>query len=131
MANENEAAVRSLIENWTAAVRARDLDRILAHHSPDFLMFDVPPPFVSRGLDEYRRTWDTFFAWARDLGVFNIDELQVTAGTDVAFAAALMRCAGIENDGRRTDLRFRLTVGLRRIDGEWTITHEHHSIPAE
>jgi ketosteroid isomerase-like protein len=28
-------------------------------------------------------------------------------------------------------LDFRLTVGLRKIDGQWTITHEHHSVPAE
>jgi ketosteroid isomerase-like protein len=23
-----------------------------------------------------------------------------------------------------------LTVGLRKIDGRWQITHEHHSVPA-
>jgi ketosteroid isomerase-like protein len=27
-------------------------------------------------------------------------------------------------------LYFRLTIGLRKIDGRWTITHEHHSVPA-
>jgi ketosteroid isomerase-like protein len=27
-------------------------------------------------------------------------------------------------------LDFRLTVGLRKIDGRWVITHEHHSVPA-
>jgi ketosteroid isomerase-like protein len=25
---------------------------------------------------------------------------------------------------------FRLTVGLRKTDGDWRIAHEHHSIPA-
>ena len=40
-----------------------------------------------------------------------------------------MRCAVIE-DGN-ADLDFRLTVGLRKIDGQWIVTHEHHSIPAE
>jgi SnoaL-like domain len=24
-----------------------------------------------------------------------------------------------------------MTVGLRKIDGHWTITHEHHSVPTE
>jgi len=23
-----------------------------------------------------------------------------------------------------------LMIGLRKIDGQWTITHEHHSTPA-
>jgi ketosteroid isomerase-like protein len=26
---------------------------------------------------------------------------------------------------------FRLTVGLRKIDGDWRIAHEHHSVPAK
>jgi ketosteroid isomerase-like protein len=27
-------------------------------------------------------------------------------------------------------LQFRLTMGLRKIDGQWRIMHEHHSLPA-
>ena len=27
------------------------------------------------------------------------------------------------------DLWFRATLGFRKIDGEWTITHEHSSVP--
>jgi ketosteroid isomerase-like protein len=60
--DENE--IRMLLENWASAVRARNLNGILAHHSPEILMFDVPPPFVSRGIEAYRKTWDTFFSWA-------------------------------------------------------------------
>ena len=25
---------------------------------------------------------------------------------------------------------FRLTIGLRNIDGDWRIVHEHHSVPS-
>jgi ketosteroid isomerase-like protein len=28
-------------------------------------------------------------------------------------------------------LDFRLTVGLKKIDGRWVIVHEHHSIPSQ
>jgi hypothetical protein len=28
------------------------------------------------------------------------------------------------------DVEFRVTIGLRTIGGQWTVTHEHHSIPA-
>ena len=28
------------------------------------------------------------------------------------------------------ELEFRLTMGLRKIGGQWTVMHEHHSIPA-
>ena len=126
-----DAAVRKVIEDWAAAVKRRDLDGVMRHHAPDVVMFDVPPPFQSRGIDAYRQTWDTFFAWSHDPTVFDIRELQVIAGEDVAFAFAFMRCAGREASGEDINLDFRLTVGLRRIDGQWTIVHEHHSIPAE
>ncbi|HEY4030006.1 MAG TPA: nuclear transport factor 2 family protein [Caulobacteraceae bacterium] len=122
-----EADVRKVIEDWAGAVRRRNLDGILRHHAADVVMFDVPPPFESRGIEAYRQTWTTFFDWAREPIMFDIREMQVVAGDDVAFAFAAMRCAG----GKEGDLDFRLTVGLRLVGGQWTIVHEHHSIPAE
>jgi uncharacterized protein (TIGR02246 family) len=127
---DDEAAIRNLVEKWAAAVRAKDFDGILSHHSSDILMFDVPPPLQSKGIDAYRRTWDLFFSWAHEPVVFDIVEMGVTAGSDVAFVAAAMRCSGGEKSGEGIDLDFRLTVGLRKIDGRWTVVHEHHSIPA-
>lgn len=126
----DEALIRDLVENWARAVRTKNLNGILANHSPDILMFDVPPPIQSNGIEEYRKTWDLFFSWCQDSGVFDIREMNITAGNDVAFVTALMRCAGTESNGDKTELDFRLTVGLRKIGDQWIVTHEHHSIPA-
>jgi ketosteroid isomerase-like protein len=126
-----DAAVRVVIERWAAAVRQKDMRGVLQNHSTDFVMFDVPPPFQSTGLDAYRKSWDLFFSWSADPMVFEIDDISIMAGSDVAFAVAAMHCGGgpAAADGDRT-LAFRLTVGLRKIDGQWTIVHEHHSVPA-
>ncbi len=121
-----EAQVRELIENWAGAVRAQDLDGILKHHAPEIVMFDVPPPVQSKGIDAYRKTWDVFYRWFGDAGVFDLSELTITAGEDVAFAHGLIRCAGRDAN----ELAVRLTVGCRKIDGQWTVTHEHHSEPS-
>ena len=128
---KDEAAIRDLVENWAKAVRTRNIDGILAHHSADIVMFDVPPPLESRGIEKYKETWDLLFSWAQDSGVFDILEMSVTAGTDVAFVTAIMRCAGWEPTGEKTELKFRLTIGLRKRDDHWVVTHEHHSVPAE
>jgi ketosteroid isomerase-like protein len=93
-------------------------------------MFDVPPPLQSKGIEAYEKTWDQFFSWAREPVVFDIKEMSITAGSEVAFVAALMRCAGTETNGENIELDFRLTIGLRKIDDAWIVTHEHHSIPA-
>jgi len=126
----DEATIRELVEKWASAVRARDLQGILANHSPDILMFDVPPPLASKGLEAYAKTWDLFFSWSDDPVIFDIKSMDITAGSDVAFVAALMRCAGTEKSGERIELEFRLTIGLRKIGQQWMVLHEHHSIPA-
>jgi len=126
----DEVAIHELMERWASAVRAKDFEGIVSNHSSDMLMFDVPPPFQSRGLDEYIQTWITFFEWAPEPVKFEISEMKVTAGTDLAVVAASMRCGGGETTGEKAELAFRLTVGLRKVNSEWIIFHEHHSVPA-
>ena len=128
--SEDEAAVRAVIETWLAAIRHRDMEGILQNHSSDIVMFDVPPPFQSRGLEAYRTTWGLFYSCTRDPVLFEPTEMSITAGTNVAFVVATMRCAGSEANGEPESLDFRLTIGLRKIDDRWTIMHEHHSVPA-
>jgi uncharacterized protein (TIGR02246 family) len=128
--SSHETAIRNLIEEWAAAVRVKDFDGILRHHSPEIVMFDVPPPLQSKGLDAYRRTWELFFSWAHEPVMFDVVEMRITCDEEVGFVAAVMRCAGEEPSGENIDLEFRLTVGLRKINGQWTVMHEHHSIPA-
>jgi uncharacterized protein (TIGR02246 family) len=131
----DEQAIRDLIERWAAAVHAGDLDGVLADHADDIVMFDVPPPNDGvRGIDAYRDTWPPFFAWQASGASFDIVSLDVTAGTDVAFAHALLRCGTAEEFRLDPGYRLRLTVGLRREEGErdggrWVVTHEHHSFP--
>jgi ketosteroid isomerase-like protein len=127
----DEAAVRQVVESWAAAVRREDIAAILQNHAAEVVMFDVPPPFQSRGIAAYRETWETFFSWSAEPVPFDFISMEITAGSDVAFVVATMRCAEPAPDGGQKPLAFRLTVGLSKINGAWTITHEHHSIPAE
>ena len=126
----DEQQVRDLIERWATAVHAGDLATVLADHDADIVMFDVPPPQQGvRGIDAYRETWPGFFDWQASGAVFEIESLAVTAGADVAFAFALLRCGTAAELERQPEQRLRLTVGLRKLDGRWTVTHEHHSFP--
>lgn len=126
----NEEQIRALVENWAAAVRNKDMEGILAHHSDDMVMYDVPPPFQSVGIEAYRNTWDIFFKYTRP-GVFDMQELHIVAGEDVAFCYATMKCSDKSDSGEFVELPFRLTIGLKKIANKWVIVHEHHSIPAE
>jgi ketosteroid isomerase-like protein len=129
-ASGDEVEIRVLIERWAKAVRDEDRMGIRADHDADILMFDVPPPFLSRGLDAYMATWETFFSAAEKPVAFDFQDVEVSCGEDVGFATAVGRCVNIDGNGRREPLVFRLTMGLRKIGGRWRVMHEHHSLPA-
>lgn len=124
----DEQLIRRLIEDWAAAVHSGDMAGVLADHAGDIVMFDVPPPEQGvRGLDAYRETWPGFFEWQASGAVFDIESLDVTAAVDVAFAFALLRCGTPAELTSYPDRRLRLSIGLRKEDDRWVVTHEHHS----
>jgi len=127
---DDETQIRGLIERWAMAVHRGEIEEVLADHSGDIVMFDVPPPSDGvRGIDAYRETWPPFFTWQASGASFEIVSLDVTAGEDVAFAHALLRCGTPEALAADPDNRLRLTIGLRKEAGRWIVTHEHHSFP--
>jgi uncharacterized protein (TIGR02246 family) len=120
--NADERQIRALVENWAKAVREQDMAGVLARHTEDIVMFDVPPPVRSKGIAAYEKTWDLFFANSPGgEGAFDLSELEIQAGDTVAFCHALIDVVGSTA---------RLTIGLRKVRGEWRIAHEHHSYPA-
>ena len=128
--DKDHAEIRELIADWSAAVRRKDYDGVLKNHSRNMLIFDVPPPFQSEGIDAYRKTWDLFFGWMAGPPKFELSDMRITAGQEVAFVTAHGKCFGPNGRGGHEELDFRLTLGLRKSDGRWVIEHEHHSVPA-
>jgi len=125
---DDEERIRTLIESWAEAVHDSDITGVLADHSEDIVMFDVPPPYEGvRGIDAYRETWPPFFKWLARGASFEIVSLDVTAGDDVAYAHALLRCGMPKELADNPENRLRLTLGLRKEQGRWVVAHEHHS----
>jgi uncharacterized protein (TIGR02246 family) len=119
----DEEAIRALVEDWAKAVRAKDMNGVLANHTDDILMFDVPLPLQSQGLEEYKKTWELFFKHSPGgPGAFDLSEVRVFAGDSVAYCHAIIDIFGT---------KARLTIGLRRENQPWLIAHEHHSYPIE
>jgi uncharacterized protein (TIGR02246 family) len=127
---DDEEQIRTLVQRWAAAVHSGDLEGVLTDHADDIVMFDVPPPYEGvRGIDAYRETWPPFFEWQAQGASFEIVSLDVTAGDDVAYAHALLRCGTPQELAERPENRLRLTLGLRKEQGRWVVAHEHHSFP--
>jgi ketosteroid isomerase-like protein len=121
--DSHEIEIRTLVEAWARAVREKDMDGVLAHHTDDISMYDVPAPLQSEGIPAYKKTWELFFSESPGgAGAFDVIELKVVASDSVAFCHGLVKIL---------ESTVRLTMGLRRVRGQWLIAHEHHSYPLE
>ena len=123
----SEAQVRSVVEAWAKAMRAKDADGVVAHWADDLVQFDLAPPLRIVG-DDPQGLKDWFASWRGQIG-FAITELRVTASENVAFCHALVHLTGSRTDGSQSDVWFRETLGLRKAGGAWKIAHGHESVP--
>jgi uncharacterized protein (TIGR02246 family) len=126
---KDEDGIRERIEGRTRAVASKDVDAALTHHAPDVTMFDVVNPLRYRGVDTVReRTREWFSIYKNEIG-YQISDLSVTAGNDVAFAHYLYRVTGTKVDGERVQMWVRATLCFQKFGGTWKLTHEHDSVP--
>jgi uncharacterized protein (TIGR02246 family) len=125
----NDTLIRERLDDWARAVRAKDVEAVMSHYAPDILLFDLAPPLQWKGADVCRNNWAEWFPTFQGPVDYEITELSITSGHDVAFCHSLNRIYGARTTGEHTNVWVRATVGLRKRDGTWTIAHEHYSVP--
>jgi ketosteroid isomerase-like protein len=127
----DEADIRQRLDSFVEAVRAMDLERVKPIYALDLVSFDIVPPLQHLGAEAKWRNWaDVFTAYQRPLG-YEIRDLTITLGDDVAFARSLNRITGTLKSGDRKDFWLRWTTGWRKIEGNWLIAHDQVSVPID
>ena len=125
-----EAEIRAQVDSWLQAVLAMDLDRIISHYAPDILAFDAVSQLQFKGVEAYCQHWQACLAMCRPgTMIFELHDVHITAGDDVAFATALTRCGGTGENGEEKTGWMRMTAGYRQTHGQWKVVHEHFSAP--
>lgn len=125
----DETEIRALLDRWAQASRVKDLDGIMACYAPDILAFDAIAQLQFKGKETYREHWEYCFGFMEGEMIFDIHDLEIAVGGDVAFCHYLAVCGGTAPDGTEQSGWIRGTICLRRIDGRWLTAHEHFSLP--
>lgn len=127
----DETAIRQLFTDFEEGMRDRSPERIVARYAEDAVTFTLAPPLRHTGLDA--RDPEALAGWmAGFTGPITIEhrDLEFAVSGDVAFVHGLARMAAVPvGYPEGFSLWMRTTVGLRRRDGRWLVTHEHQSTP--
>jgi uncharacterized protein (TIGR02246 family) len=125
-----ETQIRWILDDRIDALRVRDAKRFMSHFADDFVTFELAPPLQytegASGNAEGLEAWFTSFKGPVD---YQMQDLRISASDSVAFCHSLYHITGTKTDGHRTDMWTRQTLCLRKIDGEWKISHSHMSVP--
>jgi ketosteroid isomerase-like protein len=125
----DEDEIRALLERWAEATRHDRRDAILAEWAADALVFDVLPPLRFEGAEAYRRSWDAWQPPFELPSLFEIHDLVIKAGREVAFAHFLLRCGGTLPGGKVIEDWARATICLGKTETGWVVRHQHISMP--
>ena len=123
------AEIRRVVAAHVAGLHDKDVDAVMAHVGEDILCFDLAPPLATRGAATYRRNLEAWFpTWDGPID-YEQARLEITLGGDVAFTTAFNRLGGAKEGEGTHHLWVRITAGLKKIGGQWTVVHEHVSVP--
>src|SRR5436305_14074102 len=100
---ESAAQIRALIDDRINAVRNRDVDAAMSSIAPDILSFDVVGPLQCFGSNALTRGEGWFASFQGPLG-YEIGDLRISAGDDVALAFGRSHCNGRKSGGGQHDM---------------------------
>ena len=127
----DEAAIRKLIDDHIKALRVMNLNDAMSIYAPDIVSFDLGQPLQYVGTESKRKPWIAAFAMLELPLDYEIRDLTITVGNDVAFSHSLNRMNAKLKTGPKVDFWLRWTACFRKIEGKWLITHEQVSVPAD
>ena len=122
----DQAGIRNLIDRRADALRAKDVNGVVACRTADYVQYSLAPPLVS--IDDPGDISAWFATWRGPIES-EVRDLTIVVSGDIAYSFGLCRMTGTKTSGDEVDLWFRETLGFRKVDSVWKVAHEHSSVP--
>jgi len=127
----DEAEIKKVIERGVEALCNKDLDGVMTMYAPDLVSFDIVPPLQYVGADVYRKHWREALSSFPGPINYEVRDLDITVGGDVAFAHSFNRLSATLPNGQQIGNWLRWTACFRKINGKWLIAHMQASVPVD
>ncbi|MBC8745634.1 MULTISPECIES: YybH family protein [Paraburkholderia] len=131
--NKLDNPVLQVLEDYQAAVWAKDVDSFVALYDREAVVFDMWGSWSYHGIASWRAMVE---GWFGSLGAervnVNFSAAQTIVAADLAVVHAFATYKAVDADGlelRSMDNRLTMTLRLQ-ADG-WKIVHQHTSAPIE
>jgi ketosteroid isomerase-like protein len=122
--------IREVIEGKAALLQTGDAEAILSYYAPGNVAYTMAPPLRQPGDGRDPAALRAWIATFEEPPRREVTRLEITTDGDVAFATSLDCLTAVPRGSTGGfSLWFRVTHGLRRVDGRWLVTHEHESVP--
>ncbi|GHO99446.1 hypothetical protein KSF_094940 [Reticulibacter mediterranei] len=125
------AEIKRVIERGVEGLRNKDIDEVMSMYAPDLVSFDIVPPLQYVGTDAYRKQWREVFSSFPGPINYEVVDLDITVGGDVAFAHSFNRLSATMHNGQKVGNWLRWTACFRKIGGKWLIAHMQASVPVD
>src|SRR5690242_19627438 len=124
--------IREVIEAKAALLQKGDAKAVLAFYASSYVEYSLAPPLRQPGDGRNPAPLQAWIATFEAPPRREVTALEITTDGDVAFATSLDCLSAVPRGAAEGfAMWFRVTLGLRRIDGRWLVTHEHESVPFE
>ena len=127
--DEAKDAIRRVIDERIAAMRAKDAQAVVASLAEDVVAFEMVPPLaLPPGAAHDLGGVAAWLAGFEEVAV-EVRDLTIEADERVAFAHALHHLTGTRIGGQQVGIWMRSTLCFRREAGQWKVAHAHTSVP--
>jgi uncharacterized protein (TIGR02246 family) len=128
---KNDAEIRELIEGLVKAIRAKEISGVMSVFAPEVISFDLGPPLRHGGGEKFMIRWQQLFESYEGPIDYEVSDLNITAGDDIAFSYSLNRISGTTKNSQKVDRWLRWTACYRKTNDKWRIVHEQVSVPVD
>ena len=129
--SSDRSEVKVLLEEWSDAIRRKDIERLMTVYALEIVYFDCVAPLQIVGHEAVRQNFLRWFEmWEGPIGI-EIRDQKITQERNLAAAYMMHRTYGTLTAGKQVDYWLRVSVLGKKSSSGWRLTHEHVSVPID